>query len=99
MPGRHRVGDDRHLGLEVDAPRLVGGEDAVARPEKSVRAALVHQRVGPERVGQHGAARLVHQLDMIDVGTAIAPLEGTRQGRAEIPGIERKDAASARQSR
>ena len=79
--GRDRVGDHRDLGLEVDAPRLLGGDNGVVRPEKPVRAALVHQRLGPERIRQLGAARLAHQLDMVDVGAAVGPLEGARQGR------------------
>ena len=49
--------------------------------EKGVRAALVHQRIGPEARRHLGAARLAHQLDMVHVGRAVGPLIGARQRR------------------
>ena len=45
---RHVAGDHGDLGLQVDAPGFVGQRDRVARAEEAVRAALVHQRIGPE---------------------------------------------------
>jgi hypothetical protein len=67
--------------LRGRCPSLPTGQDRVARADKGVRAALVHQRVGPERLRQLGTARLAHQFDVIDVGRAIGPLVGARQRR------------------
>ena len=78
---RHVVDDDRDLGLEVDAPGLVGHHDRIARAEEGVGAALVHQRIGPEAFRHLGAARLAHQLDVVHVGRAVRPLVGARQRR------------------
>ena len=33
-PHRHVVGDDRHLGFEIDAPGVVRKSDRLARPEE-----------------------------------------------------------------
>jgi hypothetical protein len=56
----HVAGNHGHLGLEVDAEGLAGADDIVLRPDEVVRAALVHQRVGPELGWHLGAARLAH---------------------------------------
>jgi hypothetical protein len=77
---RHVAGHHGDLGLEVDAPGLVG-HHRVARADEAVRAALVHQRVGVERGRHLGVARLAHQLDVVDVGRAVGPLVGARQRR------------------
>ncbi len=61
----------------------------VARAEQVVRAALVDQRIGPERRRHFGAARLAHQLHVIDVGAAVHPVIGARQRRGALRGIER----------
>ena len=60
--------------------RLVGQRDRIARGQHAVRAALVHQRVGPEGLGHLGAARLPHQFDVVHIGRAVGPLIGARQG-------------------
>jgi hypothetical protein len=80
-PHRHVGGDDRHLGLEVDAPFLGQHRDRVARPDKGVGPALVHQRIGIKGRRHRGAARLAHQFHVVDVGRTVGPLEGTRQRR------------------
>ena len=85
---RHVVGDDRDLGLEIDAPGLVGHRDRIARAEERVGAALVHQRIGPEARRHLRAARLAHQLDVVHVGRAVGPLIGARQGRGAFLGRE-----------
>ena len=56
-----------NLAFEVDAPGFVGRQDVVARPQERVRAALVHERIGPEAFGHFGAARLAHEFHVIDV--------------------------------
>ena len=87
---RHVAGDHRDLGFEVDAPGFVG--EARCRrigAEKAVGAALVHQRIGPELGRHRRAARLAHQLDVVDVGRAVRPLIRARQRRMRLPRIER----------
>ncbi len=84
---RHLPGDDGHLGLEVDAPALLG-HDGVAGSDEAVGAALIHQRVGVEGGGHFGFACLAYQLDMVDVGRTVGPLEGARQGRVAGGGVE-----------
>ena len=91
-PHRHVVGNDGDLGLEIDAPILHRHGDVLARPQHAVRAALVHQRVGPQPRRHLGAARLAHQLDVIEVGAAISPLvragqRGSERGRIQGEGI------------
>ncbi len=75
--------------FEIDAPGFVGGEDRIARPDEAVRAALIHQRIGPEARRHLGAARFAHQFDMRDVGRAIGPLIGAGQRRRAVFRIER----------
>ncbi len=84
----HVVGDDRDFGLEIDAPGLVGGDDNVGRTDKGIRAALVHQGIGPERWRHLRAARFADQLDMGDIGRAVGPLIGAGQGRQAILRVE-----------
>jgi hypothetical protein len=87
---RHVVGDDRDLGLQVHAPGFVRALDRVARSHEPVRGALVHERVGPEPLRQLGTARLPDQLDVGDVGGAVDPLVGARQGRGAGGLVERE---------
>ena len=61
----------------------------IVRPQHDVGAALIHQRIGPERCRDFGAARFAHQRDVIDVGRAVQPLVGARQGRCTFCQIER----------
>ena len=63
--------------------------------EQIVRAALVDERIGPERRRHLRAARLAHQLDVIHVGAAVGPVIGARQRRGALARIERP-ARSAR---
>ena len=93
---RHVVGDHRHLGLEIDAPVLAARFDRIARADEAVGGALVHQRVGPEALGQLGAARLAHQLDVRDVGRAVQPLVRARQRRRAGALVERLPSDPAR---
>ena len=67
------------------SPRRIGSQG----PEKRVRAAAVHERVGPERRGHLGAARLPHERDVVDVGRAVGPAEAARERRAAPGRIER----------
>jgi len=68
---RHVAGDHCDLGLEVDAPRLVGQFDVITRTEHVVGGALVHQRIGPE-LGRHRyAAREVTRDDELAVAGAV----------------------------
>ena len=77
------VGNDGDFGLEVDAPGLVGQRYVIVWSEKSIRTALVHQRVGPETGGHFRVPRLAHEFDVVDVGGAVGPLICTWQwGRA-----------------
>ena len=64
-------------------------------PMKAVRAALIHQRIGPERRRHLRAARLAHQFDMRDVGRAVGPLIGARQRRCAVVRVERRGAVGA----
>ena len=84
----HVVGDHRDLGLEIDAPGFVGERHVVARAEQIVRAALVDQRIGPERGRHFRATRLAHQLHVIDVGAAVHPVIGARQRRGALSDVE-----------
>ena len=63
--------------------------------EESVRAALVHQRIGPERGGHLGAARPAHQRHMIHIGRAVGPLVGARQRRGASCSWKRKRGSDA----
>ena len=85
---RHVIGDHRHLAFHVDAPVLGAGLDVVGRPEEGVGAALIHQRVGEEARRHLGAARLAHQLDVIEIGAGVEPLIGAGQRRGQRRGIE-----------
>src|SRR5579859_998639 len=48
----HGAGDHRDFGFEIAAPGRVVDADRIMRGEEAVRAALIHQRIGPER-GRH----------------------------------------------
>ena len=64
----HIASDDGDFGLEVDAKGLVGADHRVARAQKIVTAALVHQRVGVKAGRHFRVAGRTHQLDMVEVG-------------------------------
>ena len=85
---RHVAGDDDDLGLEVAAPGFVGERDRRARREHLVRAALIHERIGPEALGHLGAARLPDQLDVVHISRAVGPLIGARQRRVGLALVE-----------
>ena len=98
---RHVAGDHRDLGLEVDAPGFGRHRDRLARTEERVGAALVHQRIGPERRRHLGAAGSADELDVVHIGRAVGPLIGARQRRGAIVLVEaegghRADARAAR---
>ena len=97
----------RDLALEVDAPGLVAGLDVVAGADEGVGAALVHQRIGPERRRHLHAARLAHQLDMhrrrpsrrpTDRRAAGAPRAPWCRGRRRRRPCRRRAAGRARAS-
>ena len=85
---RHIAEDHGDLRLEIDAVGLVDDFDRVRRPEERVRAALIHQRIGPERRRHFRAARLADEFHVVDVGRAVRPLEGARQRRGAFFRIE-----------
>ena len=78
---RHVAGNHGDFPLQVDAPALVGKLDGIARAQKGVRAALVHQRIAPEARRHLGAAGAAHQFHVVDIGRAVGPLVGSRQRR------------------
>ena len=66
--------------------------------EQVVGAALVHQRIGPEARRHLRAARLAHELDMVDVGRAVGPVIA-RAAAAPAPRAgSKRHAAAARPS-
>ncbi len=67
----------------------------VIRTDEIVAAALVHQRIGPELQRHLGAARAPHEFDMIHIRGAVGPLEGARQRRHAVFGVERERVARA----
>ena len=75
----HVVCDDGHFRFKVDAPLLRPHDDGAAGGEEAVGAPLIHQRIVPEAVRHLGAARLAHQLHVVDVGAAVGPLVGAGQ--------------------
>lgn len=89
---RHVVGDHCQLGFQVDAPGFVGQADRAVWRNECIGAALIHQRVVPERLRHLGATRLAHQFDMIDVGAAVGPVVRTRQRAVAGPLIKGKGA-------
>ena len=86
---RDVAGDHRDLGLEVDAQVL-------ARADDRRRAGRGSRRLPPwyisgsvqKKLGHLGAARLAHQLDVVDVRRAVGPLVGARQRRHAALRIE-----------
>ena len=47
--------------------QLIAEVDGIARADKRVRTALIHQRISPEAVRHLCPPRFAHQLDVIDV--------------------------------
>jgi hypothetical protein len=86
---RNVAGDDRDLGFEVDAPRLVGQHDVVASALQAVRAALIHQRIGPEFRWHCRSTGTAYQLDVVHIRRAIQPLVSAWQWRHRFCRIER----------
>ena len=80
--------DHRDLALEVDAPGFGRHRDRFARPEERVGAALVHQRIGPERRRHLGAPGPADELDVVHIGRAVGPLIGARQRRGAVVLVE-----------
>jgi hypothetical protein len=85
---RDIAGHHTDFRFHIAAPGFVGERDRLTRAAQIVAAALVHQRIVPEAVGQFGPARLADQFDVIDVGAAIGPLESTRQRRSDPPFVK-----------
>ncbi len=85
---RHIVGNDGDFAFEIDAPGFVTRLDIVARAQEGIGPALIHQRIGPETVGQDRAAGAPHQFHMVHIGGPVGPLIGTRQGRFGLRRIE-----------
>jgi hypothetical protein len=54
---RHVAGDHGQLGLEVDAPASSAKTGVVGRAQEVVAAALVHQRVGAQKLAGSSAPR------------------------------------------
>ena len=86
----HVVGDDPHLGLEIDAEFLAGHGNGFTRPQETVRGRLIHEGIGEKAGGHLGAARLAHALDVGQVGAAVEELVGPRQGARQGPELQRK---------
>ena len=59
--------DDSNLAFHVAAPGFIGERDRLARPQEAVGAALIHQRIGPERLGHLRLARLTDELHVIHI--------------------------------
>ena len=85
---RHIVGHHRDLGLQVEAPLRVPQRDPCLWGEERIGAALVHERVRPERGRQLCATRSAHELHMVDIGRAVHPLVGPGQRRDAVGGAE-----------
>jgi hypothetical protein len=85
---RHVADDHADLAFEINAMGFVDCLDVIVGADEGIGAALVHQRVGPERRRHLHAARLAHQLDMHDVSRAVGPLIGAWQGCRERLGVE-----------
>ena len=62
-PHRHVIRYDGGFRFHVDAEVLAGDLDVVARPEKIIGAALVHERVVPETVRHPGSPCFAHEFD------------------------------------
>src|SRR5690606_27112207 len=58
-------------------------------------AALIDERVAPERRRQLRSTRLSHELDVIDVRAAIHPVIGARKRRGPVRRVERFAVACA----
>jgi hypothetical protein len=80
----HIADDHGDLAFQIDAVFRARHRDRITRPQEAVRAALIHQRVGPEARRHLCPARLANQLDVIDVGRAVGPLVGARQRRRTV---------------
>jgi hypothetical protein len=79
--GAHPDGasDDRDLRFEVDAPGGVA-HDVVGGPEKPVRPALVHQRIGPERRRHLRPPCAPDKLHVVHISRSVEELERAGQG-------------------
>ena len=84
--------------LSKSSPQAgIGERDVVARAEQHARAALVDERIGLQRRGRRGAARLAHAADVVEERRPVDPLVGARQRRAEARDVQRlADRAVAR---
>ena len=76
---RHIAGDDRNLGLKVDAMLFIGQRHIVAGTQKTVRATLIDQRFAGRARGPIHSGCLLHALQMRLVGRCVEPLISARQ--------------------
>src|SRR5271157_3182594 len=83
LPGsshRNVIGYDCDFPFQIEAETFIAWTmNRIGRSEEYVRAALIHQRINPERNGHLRAPGLSHERDMVHVGRAIDPLVGSRQ--------------------
>jgi hypothetical protein len=73
------VGHDDDFRFKVDAPIFVGKQDRVARPDKAVGPALIHDWIVIKVRRQFGAPRFPQTLQMIEIDAPVTRLVGTRQ--------------------
>jgi hypothetical protein len=85
---RHVVGDDGHLGFEIDAVVLARHGHVVHGAEQVVGAALVDERIGPEARRHGRVARLAHEFDVVDVGRPVDPVVRAWQRRHRLRRVE-----------
>src|ERR1700730_2445909 len=81
---RDIVDDDRDFPLEIDTETFIRHSYRLPGSKKSVRSALIKQGFGPKVQRHRGAARLAHELHVIQVGGAVDPLERARQWRKRV---------------
>ena len=85
------VGDNGDFRFEIESEIFVLNQrDPITRAEKSVGAALIDQRVGPERRRHFRSPRLSDELNVIYIGRTVGPMVGARQGRCAVALAKRK---------
>ena len=84
--------------FEIKAEAFIAARqgDGVARPKKRVRAALIQQRIAPERGGHVRAARLSDECHVVHIGRTIRPLIRPWQWRSAIFLSKRQTGGSIR---
>ena len=73
------IRDDGQFGFHIDAVSFIRRDYRIARPDECIAAALIHERIFVETLGDSRAARFTNQLDVVEIGAAVQPLIGTRQ--------------------